>query len=157
MTTSLDRLRRYVGGLTVYLRDFGAVLPEPALDRFTSGEVGFELAAVLPGSDQPRPAIVRVGEIWAPVDQGFERVEYLYDLIEYPLNRRRALHAHNADVFARRFGVLVHEHCEEALGQPACAHYHGIPVENGYEALGRLLSGWGQPGPLGCAALRCLA
>lgn len=103
----------------------GPVHPEPAHDRFTSGEVGFELAAVLPGPDRPRPAIVRAGETWAPIDRRFERAEYLYDLIEHQLDRRRALHAHHADVFARRFG--------------------------------RLLGGWGQPEPLGCAALRCLA
>ena len=157
MTTSLDQLRRYVGGLTVYLRNFGATVPEPTLDRYATGEVGFEFVAVLPGPDQPRSAIVRVGEIWEPIGDGFERAEYLYDLIEHPLDRRRGLHAHDTDVFARRFGVLVHEHCEESLGRPACDHYHGIPVGNGYEALGRLLNAWGQPGPLGCSALRCLA
>ena len=156
MTTSLDQLRRYVGGLTVYLRNFGATVPEPTLDRYQTGEVGFEFVAVLPGPDQPQPAVVQVGEIWEPVGDGFERAEYLYDLIEHPLDRRRGLHAHDTDVFARRFGVLVHEHCQESLGRPACDHYHGIPVRNGYEALGRLLGAWGQPGPLGCSALRCI-
>lgn len=156
MTTSLDQLRRYVGGLTIYLRNFGAMVPEPTLDRYATGEVGFEFAAVLPGSDQPRSAIVRVGEIWEPSRGGYERDEYLYDFIEYPLDRRRGLHAHDTDVFARRFGVLVHEHCEESLGRPDCDHYHGIPVATGYEALDRLLSTWGQPGPLGCPTLRCI-
>jgi hypothetical protein len=156
VTTGLDRLRRYLGGLTVYLRNYGASLPEPTLDRYRSGEVGFELEATLPGSGQPRPATVRAGEIWEPVDDGFVRAEYLYELIEYPLDRRRALHAHDTAVFARRFGVLVHEHCEETLGRPACDHYHGIPIENGYDALDRLLVTWARPEPLGCASLRCM-
>lgn len=156
MTTTLDQLRRYLGALTVYLRNIGATVPEPTLDRYESGEVGFEFAAVLPGSDQPQPAIVRVGEIWEPSGDGYERAEYLYDLIEHPLDRRRGFHSHDTAVFARRFSVLVHEHCEEALGRPACDHYHGTPIANGYEALGRLLSTWGQPELLGCRALRCI-
>lgn len=157
MTTSLDQLRRYLGGLTVYLRNFGAIVPEPTLDRYPTGEVGFELAADLPGSDRPRPARVRVGEIWGPRGDGYDRVEYLYDLIDYPMDRRRAFHSHDTAVFARRFGVLVHEHCEEGLGRPTCRHYHGVPVANGYEALERLLSTWGQEGSLGCADLRCVS
>ena len=156
MTASLDQLRRYLGGLTVYLRTFGATLPEPTLDRYETGEVGFELTAGLPGSDRPRSAVLRVGEIWEPGGDGFDRVEYRYDLIDHPMDRRRAFHSHDTAVFARRFGVLVHEHCEEVLGRPACHHYHGIPIANGYDALERLLGTWGQPGPLGCADLPCI-
>jgi hypothetical protein len=156
VSATLDQLRRYLGGLTVYLRNFGATVPEPALDRYESGGVGFEFTAALPGSDQPRPAVVRVGEIWEPSGDGYGRAEYLYDLIDYPMDRRRGFHSHDTAVFIRRFGVLVHEHCEEALGRPTCDHFYGIPIENGYEALDRLLSTWGQPGPLGCAALRCI-
>jgi hypothetical protein len=156
VTSGLDRLRRYLGGLTVYLRNYGASLPEPALDRYLQGGVGFEFEALLPGSDRPRPATVHAGEIWEPVDEGYVRAEYVYELIDYPLDRRRALHSHDTDIFARRFGVLVHEHCEEVLGQPTCGHYHGIPVENGYEALDRLLVTWARPEPLGCTSLRCI-
>ena len=156
MTTGLDRLRRYVGGLTVYLRNYGASLPEPTLDRYVSDDVGFELEALLPGSDRPRPATIRAGEIWERSADGFVRAEYLYELIDYPLDRRRAFHSHDTAVFARRFGVLVHEHCEEVLGRPTCDHYHGIPIANGYEALDRLLLTWAWPGPLDCASLRCI-
>ena len=66
MTASLDHLRRYLGGLTVYLRNFGATLSGPTLDRHETGEVGFELTAGLPGSDRPRAAVLRVGESWEP-------------------------------------------------------------------------------------------
>lgn len=156
MTVSLDHLRRYLGGLTVYLRNFGATLSERTLDRYETGEVGFELTAELPGSDRPRSAVIRVGEIWEPSDDGFDRVEYLYDLIEYPMDRRRAFHSHDTAVFARRFGVLVHQHCEEVLGRPECPHYHGIPITNGYDALERLLGTWGPTGPMGYADLRCI-
>ena len=131
----------------------GRAAPGRQLDRWDAGRL--EFVAVLPGPDQP--ARRSCGwKIWEPIGDGFERAEYLYDLIEHPLDRRRGLHAHDTDVFARRFGVLVHEHCEESLGRPACDHYHGIPVGNGYEALDRLLRTWGQPGPLGCSALRCI-
>jgi len=156
VSATLDQLRRYLGGLTVHLRNFGATVAEPALDRYDSGEVGFEFEAHLPGPDSPKPALLRIGEVWAPSGDRFERREYLYDLIEYPLNRRRALHGHDPEAFARRFGVLVHEHCEEILDRPACDHFFGYPVANGYEALARLLATWGQPGALGCAELRCM-
>ena len=156
MTATVDQLRRYLGGLAVCLRNFGATVPEPTLDRYESGELGFEITATLPGPAGPLPAVVRLGEIWDRPDDGLERVEYLYDLIEYPLDRRRAFHSHDVAVFARRFGVLVHEHCEEDLGQPSCDHYFGLPIADGFEALERLLGVWGQPGPLGCSSLRCM-
>jgi hypothetical protein len=55
----------------------------------------------------------------------------------------------------RSRGVLVHEHCDEILGAPTCSHYYGLPV-TAYEAIDRFLSTWSQPGPLGCAQLRCM-
>lgn len=156
MSASLDQLRHYLGGLTAYLRNVGATVPEPMLDRYDSGEVGFELVASLPGPASPRPAEVKLGEIWSPSGDRFDRTEYLYDLVEYPRLRRRAFHSHDTEEFAHRFGVLVHEHCEETLGRPVCDHYFGLPVATGYEALERLLAIWGQPDPLGCSRLRCI-
>ena len=51
--------------------------------------------------------------------------------------------------------MLVHEHCEERLGQAACDHFLGLPID-GYEAIRRFTASWGQPGSLDCAGLRCM-
>jgi hypothetical protein len=156
LTSTLAQLQRYLGGLTVYLRNLGAELPEPILDRYRSGRVGFDLTAVLPGSAVPSPAVILLAERWQPIGDGFDRANYLYELIDHPFGRRRAFHAHDTEWFAREFGVLVHEHCDEIIGQPMCDHYYGQPVGNGYEALERLLRLWCRPDALGCSDLRCI-
>ena len=110
----------------------------------------------MPGADAPRPAIIKMVEVWTPMRRGdHRRVGYAYDFIEYPLNRRRAFHRHDEEAFLRRFGVAVHEHCEEVLDQPTCGHYMGLPVD-GYEAIRRFTVLWGQAGALGCSRLRCI-
>jgi hypothetical protein len=40
----------------------------------------------------------------------------------------------NPDYFAREFAVVVHEHCEERLGEPTCRHHYGLPID-AYEAI----------------------
>jgi hypothetical protein len=156
LSESLAQVASYVGGLAVYLRNLGAEVPEPVLDRYDSGEIGFELTAELPGSDDPKPAVMTAQEIWNPAAGGrYERVEYAYDLIDYPTNRRRAFHMHDVPEYLARLGVTAHEHCEEVLGKPTCDHYLGLPVFTGYDGLNALLACWSDPGPLGCAGLRC--
>ena len=156
MSESLAQVASYLGGLAVYLRNLGAEVPEPVLDRYESGEIGFELTAELSGSVDPRAAVVTAREIWGPVGAGrFQRAEYAYDLIDYPANRRRAFHMHDVPEYLARLGVTAHEHCEEVLGKPTCDHYLGLPVYSGYEGLNTLLACWSDPGPLGCARLRC--
>ena len=154
---TLDELQVYLGTLATILWNYGASFAVPTLDQYEdTGNVGFKFSAELGGSDSPKPAIVKVVEIWEPSGPGaFRRREYEYDFIEHPLNRRRAFHGHHPEHFGREFNVLVHEHCEEVLDQPACDHYYGLPVD-GYEAVRRFASLWGQPGPLGCADLRCM-
>lgn len=150
-------LRQYLGTLSAILWNFGATFPAPTLDEFTTGELGFSFTAVLPGPAIPGSAVIRMAEIWTPGRPGhFDRREYEYDFIDYPLGRRRAFHGHDPDHFAREFGVLVHEHCEERLGSPDCDHYYGLPVD-GYRAIEQFTALWGQPAPLGCAGLRCMA
>ena len=157
MIATLDGLRLYLGTLAATLWNYGAAFPTPALDRYDTGEYGFNVTAELPGPQRPRPAEISLAEIWSPADGGrLVRVEYAYDFIEHPLNRRRAFHGHDPARFAAAFHVLVHEHCEERLGQPVCDHYYGPPVD-GYEAIRRFTSLWGQPAPLGCADLRCIS
>jgi hypothetical protein len=50
---------------------------------------------------------------------------------------------------------LTCEHCEERIGRPACAHYPGLPIDDGFEGLDLLLEAWTAPGALGCDDLRC--
>jgi hypothetical protein len=142
--------------LAVYLRNLGAEVTEPVLDRYGGGEMGFAITAQLPGSNDSRPALITAQEIWQPTGPGrFERAEYGYDLIDYPANRRRAFHMHDIPEYLARLGVTAHEHCEEVLGKPTCDHYLGLPVFTGYDGLNALLACWSDPGPLGCSGLRC--
>lgn len=152
-----QELQVYLGRLSTILWNYGASFPVPSVDLYEdTGNVGFELVAGLGGSDSPQRAIIKLSEIWEPTGPGdFRRREYEYDFVEHPLERRRAFHGHHPEHFAREFNVLVHEHCEEVLGKP-CKHYYGLPVDDGYEAIRRFASLWGQPGPLGCDSLRCM-
>lgn len=154
MATPLQ-LQSYLGRLAATLWNFGAEFPVPTLDSYDSGEMGFSFTARMPGSDAPKAATIKIVEIWAPDAGEFVRVEYDYDFVEHPLNRRRAFHRHFEDYFLREFGVTVHEHCEEILGMPACEHYFGLPVDAD-EAIRHFTIRWGQPGPLGCDQLRCI-
>lgn len=153
---TIVELRRHLGTLSSILWNYGATFPVPTLDHYDAREVGFALAAELPGESQPPAARIELAEIWALEGRGRYRIsEYAYDFIEHPLGRRRAFHRHHADRFAREFGVVAHEHCEEILGQPTCGHYFGLPVD-AYEALDHFLAAWGQPAKLGCARMRCM-
>ncbi len=157
MSSSLQQVASYLGGLTVFLRNLGSAVPECVLDRYDTGEIGFRIEGALPGQQRSKTAIVLATEIWRPAGSGrYNRVEYEYEFIDHPADRRRAFHMHDTEDFLARFGVLVHEHCEEVLGKPRCGHYFGLPVSTGYEALNALLGHWGQPEPLRCARLRCI-
>ena len=156
MSESLAQVASYLGGLAVHLRNLGAEVPEPWLERYDTGEIGFAIAAELAGPEAPKSAVITAEEIWNPVGADrYERAEYGYDLIDYPANRRRAFHMHDVSAYLARRGVTAHEHCEELLGKPTCDHYLGFPVYSGYEGLNTLLACWSDPGPLGCARLRC--
>jgi hypothetical protein len=153
---TVPEVREYLGTLSTTLWDYGATFPVPSLYEYGAIEMGFALVAKLPGETSPKPAEIKLAEIWASLASGgLRRIEYEYDFIEYPLARRRAFHRHHPDWFAREFGVLVHEHCEEELGAPACAHYFGFPMD-GFEAIRQFTALWGQDSPLGCAGLRCM-
>lgn len=155
--TTVPEIRSYLGRLSTTLLNYGATFPVPTLDVYDSGEIGFNFEAILPGSDTPKPAVIRMVEIWEP-EPGrveFRRAEYEYDFVEHPLNRRRAFHRHDEEHFLLEFGVAVHEHCEDRLKKPLCDHYYGLPV-GGDEAIRYFTILWGQPGSLGCAELRCM-
>jgi hypothetical protein len=155
---TLPELKNHLGTLAVILWNYGASFPVPALDQYEdTGNLGFSFMADLAGSDLPGPATIKLAEIWVPgrAPGDFDRTEYEYDFVEHPRHRRRAFHMTDRDYYAREYGVLVHEHCEEILGAPTCSHYYGLPV-TAYEAIDRFMSNWGQPGQLRCAQLRCM-
>jgi hypothetical protein len=153
---TLLELQVHLGRLAVILWNYGAEFPQPTLDPYEDGSYGFEFEAALPGTAVGKPATIKMAEAWEPArNSAYIIAEYGYDFIEYPLSRRRAFHRHDEDDFLGKFGVAVHEHCEEVLGKPTCEHYMGLPV-NAYEAVQRFATLWGQPTPLGCAALRCV-
>ncbi len=155
MRRTEPQLARYLAALAAYLRNHGADVPEPRVHEYTTGNLGFDATASLPGTDEPTPAVVRLAEKWSPVGSLYERVGYAYELTDYPRNRRRAFHRHDVARWLAELGVAVHEHCEDELGRPTCAHYLGLPVEDGFEGLDRLLEAWTSPGQLGCGDLRC--
>jgi hypothetical protein len=155
---TVEALQDHLGTLAVILWNFGASFPVPTLDQYAdTGNLGFSFSAQLPGPDLPASASIKLSEVWEPAGSPgeFDRTEYEYDFIEHPRNRRRAFHSTQRQFYARHFGVLVHEHCEEVLGAPVCGHYYGLPV-TAYEAIAMFTAIWGQPGPLGCAELRCM-
>jgi hypothetical protein len=107
LSESLAQVASYLGELAVYLRNPGADVPEPSLERYDTGEIGFAITAALPGSHEPKPAVMTAQEIWNPTGAGrYERAEYAYDLIDYQArsvgDRDSAGDAINPDQTARR-------------------------------------------------------
>lgn len=155
---TVEDVKDHLGTLAVILWNYGAQFPVPTLDEYADTDnLGFSFSVDLPGADLPAPATITLSEIWVPGDRAreFDRSEYAYDFIEHPRNRRRAFHSTHRDFYARHFGVLVHEHCEEILGAPTCGHYFGLPV-TAYEAIASFTAIWGRPGPVCCTDLRCM-
>jgi hypothetical protein len=154
---TIEDLDRHVARLATIVWNHGAIVEGPHLDEYDDGALVFDLSGDLPGPDRPAPTAVVLRETWMPVATNrYRRAEYAYELIEHPLGRRRAFHAHDRSHFVDTFDVATHEHCEESLGAPTCEHYFGLPVD-AYAAVQRLMVAWGRPGPLGCDDLRCIA
>ena len=153
--TLLD-LRKHADTITTILWNHGADVRGPFFDRYGGTSIVLSVTAKLPGPQAPSPAEVVFQEVWEPVaEEHYQRVEYLYDLIDRPRSRRRAFHAHDVPQFISEFDVVTHEHCEHALGAPTCTHYYGLPVD-AYDAFRSFALIWGQRGPLGCEELRCM-
>jgi hypothetical protein len=155
MSASLQEVASYLGGLAVYMRNEGAEVPEPELDRYDdSDDIGFELVGEMPWPTDPKPAELSARELWSPAGRDrYDRIGYVYELIDRPHNRRRAFHLHDPEVFLKRLGVPMHEHCEEIMDHPVHEHYLGLPIANGYEALNALLTCFSTEEPFGCASL----
>jgi hypothetical protein len=147
-------LNRYVIGLakTLYTRGFEVTGPIAEFDD--SGDIVVSIAGV---AVDERGVQISLDELWRPLpERRWERDEYTYDLVDEPRRRRRAFHLHDRALAAARLRSVVHEHCEEVMGRPACGHYLGREIPDGYVALDLLVAAWLDPGPLGCAELVCL-
>jgi hypothetical protein len=155
---SAQALGEYVSGLAKATYSRGFELPSsPIIEVDRTGFLAFSITGTIPDPAAAEAAEISLDEIWRPLPgQRWERREYTYDLIDRPRRRRRAFHLHDRDLAEATFGVPVHEHCEETLGEPTCAHYLGRAMPDGYLALEFLMAAWVEPGALGCEGLRCL-
>lgn len=156
MRATRAHLRRYVNDVATKLWSLGADLDgEPEALQDASGALRITVRARLPDAGIPRQALIRIDETWRRHGSEWERDEYAYELVDHPRRRRRAFHRHDAAHFAATHDVLVHEHCEEALGSPTCGHYAGDPVIDAYVGVDLLLLAWTDDA-LDCDELRCL-
>ena len=155
------RLEEDLTSLAELAERYGIALDLPAngplaIEIEPDGSHRFNLVGFLPDGRQPPKAVIRVAERWRPVSGGvYERSAYRYELIDHERDLRRAFHMHHAQEFERRFGVVVHEHCESPIGHAQCAHHFGPPVRDGFRAIEILMAAWVSDPP-DCAALPCL-
>lgn len=152
-------LTRYAERLAIHLESTGAELrPRPEIQVFRSGGVSrIDVRAELPGPELSMASTIELIERWRLEPRGeWELDSYTYDLIDRERGRRRAFHLHDRDFFIRRYRTVVHEHCEEGIGRLDCAHYAGVPMRDGHQAIDRLLKAWTDDGPFGCGNLDCL-
>ncbi len=158
MILSRAALNRYVIGLAKSLYTRGFDVPSgPTAEFDDSGHIVFGLTAWISAGDGLNDVEISLDELWRPrSERRWERDEYAYDLIDHGRDRRRALHLHDRSLAEAHLRSVVHEHCEEVLGAPACRHYLGREIPDGHIALDLLLAAWLEPGPLGCSGLVCL-
>jgi len=155
---STQSLNQYVIGLVKALDTRGFEIPAGPIAEFdASGLVVFSMTGVIAERDGEDPTEIILEEVWRPLaERRWERREYTYDLVDRPRRRRRAFHLHDRDLAESVWGTVVHEHCEEILGQPTCGHYLGRELPDGYHAIELLMAAWVEPGDLGCSSLMCL-
>jgi hypothetical protein len=100
---------------------------------------------------------ITLRERWRPAGSDrWELAEYGYEVRDYELDYRRALHQHDVDYFVRRFGVASHEHCEAAIGRETCGHYAGTLCYGALDGLERLYVIWTTGTRPDCSQMRCL-
>jgi hypothetical protein len=148
-------LNQYVIGLAKALYTRGFDLRAGRRAEFDeSGDIVFGVRGVIESPTGIVDAEINLDELWRPLpDLRWERDEYAYDLIDHGRARRRAFHVHDRALARARLRSHVHEHCEEVLGETACAHYLGRELPDGYVALDLLMAAWLEPGRLGCDEL----
>jgi PAS domain-containing protein len=155
-------LEDYLADVAQLLERYGVVLDvapdaDIVLDETPTGALAFELRGFLPHGREPPRSVLGVRELWRPVSEGtYQRSEYEYELLDHDRGYRRAFHLHDRDLFVRRFQVVVHEHCEQPIGSPACGHYAGPPVRDAFAGVELLVGTWVDPDDPDCGALACL-
>jgi hypothetical protein len=129
--------------------------PEVEWDR--AGEDLLMDLDVRPQIDGGTRAQITLQERWRPIGQDrWELAEYGYELRDFHLDYRRALHQHDLDYFVRRFGVASHEHCEAVMGHETCGHYAGAQCYGALDGLERLYVVWTAGTKPDCLQMRCL-
>ena len=94
-------------------------------------------------------------ELASTGDHAYETTAYAFELVDSVSDVRRSFHLHDPDWFARRFQVVVHEHCEHPIGRADCAHFEGHPVRDAFRGVMLLVEAW-MGGATDCRGLRCL-
>lgn len=151
----------YASRIAELLERYGVLLTKPGLGEpvevleADDGSLSFDLRGALPDGREPALSTLEVRERFRAVAGDlYERDGYEYELIDRERSFRRAFHFHDPEWFEGHYLVLVHEHCEQPLADPACDHYQGIPVRDGYAGVMALIDAWtGEPS---CSELHCL-
>lgn len=151
----------YASRIAELLERCGVVLMKPVLGKpvevleADDGSLSFELLGVLPDGREPALSSLEVRERFRAIDgDRYERDGYEYELIDRERSFRRAFHFHDPEWFERHYLVLVHEHCEQPLGDRACDHYQSMPVRDGCAGVMALIAAWaGEPS---CSESHCL-
>ena len=151
----------YASRIAELLERYGVVLTKPTLGQpvelleADDGSLSFELLGALPDAREPAGSTLEVRERFRAIGgDRYERDGYEYELVDRQRSFRRAFHFHDPEWFKRHFLVLVHEHCEQPLGDPACDHYQALPLRDGYAGVTALIGAWtAEPS---CSELRCL-
>lgn len=157
MILSRAPLNQYVIGLAKALDTRGFEVDGPVAEFDESGYVLFSVSGTAPDAVSGTGARISLDELWRPLpERRWERDEYTYDLVDEGRRRRRAFHLHDRALAEAHLRAVVHEHCEEVLGEPRCRHYLGRDVPDGYVALDLLIAAWIEPGALRCGELTCL-
>jgi hypothetical protein len=153
-------LEDYLANVAELLERYGAVVDpdvEPVIFASPSGARWFELRAALWDGPVPSRSTVELREVWQPAgEDGYERSEYEYELLDGRHDYRRAFHLHDRDAFVRRFSVVVHEHCERPIGSWPCDHYAGMPIRDAFAAVELVVAAWVDPNEPDCSSLTCL-
>jgi hypothetical protein len=157
---AIDALVDYVANVGDQMERFGINLDASGGQirvRSGSGGLSYQLGGTLPDAPGAPSATLSVTERWRRVDDRLlERTEYAYELLDRRRRFRRAWHRHDQLWFADRYQVIVHEHCENPIGEAACDHYAGFPVRDAFAGVELLVGAWMDPDPPDCATLRCL-
>lgn len=151
-------LNQYAIGLAKSLYTRGFDVPAGPVAEFDdTGHVVFGIAGRIANVGGDLDVEISLDELWRPLpERRWERDEYAYDLVDHGRIRRRAFHLHDRALAEARLRSVVHEHCEEVLGSPACDHYLGRALPDAHFALDLLMAAWLEPGELGRDSLVCL-